>query len=173
MGPEEPFGYFALRGLNLLLGNHGKALSYIEKAVSLSPNDQSAVSILAATLTTMGEAGRAVEVFERAVRLGPIVQKNYQRVFGIALQLTGRTDRAVTVLEALARQEPEWSEGLAQLAAAYADAGRVDAAQATAKKILERDPNYTASRYLALVHFQNVERTEWLRALLVKAGLPE
>jgi adenylate cyclase len=173
MDPEEIFGYEALRGLNLLRGNYSKALSLAEKAATLAPNDVSAVGTLAAQLTFMGEAERAVEVFERAVRLGPIVQKPYQRIFGIALHLAGRTDHAITVLEALARQEPEWAEGLAQLAAAYADAGRIDAAQATTNKILERDPRYTASRYLALVLFQDAKHTEWLRALLLKAGLPD
>jgi hypothetical protein len=38
---------------------------------------------------------------------------------------------------------------------------------------LERDPNYTISRYIGIVRFENLEHTEWLRALLLKAGLPE
>ena len=107
------------------------------------------------------------------LRLGPIVQKHYQHIFGMVLQLTGRTDRAIEVLETLVRQEPDMCEGLAQLAAAYADAGRPDAADATIKKIHEHDRGYTSSQYLSAVPFRNEKHTEWLRALLLKAGLPE
>jgi tetratricopeptide (TPR) repeat protein len=99
--------------------------------------------------------------------------KMHRRLFGLAHQLAGRTDRAIAILEKLERAEPEWPNGLAQLAAAYADSGRVDTAQGTTKKILELDPSYTASGYLSIVHFMNPERIEWLRVLLVKAGLPK
>jgi hypothetical protein len=52
-------------------------------------------------------------------------------------------------------------------------AGRINAAQATVREILEQDPAYSVSDYLAATFFQNSERTEWLRTLLFKAGLPE
>jgi TolB-like protein/Tfp pilus assembly protein PilF len=173
MDPEDPLGYIVLRVLNVLLGNHDKALALIEKAVSLAPGDHMAVCNLGNQLIWMEKADKAVATFERGMRLAPIVPRFFQRYYGLALQIIGHTDRAVVVLEKLARHEPEYLEGLGQLAAAYVSAGQVDAAQATIKKILEQDPAYTASDYLAAVFFQNAERTEWLRKLLIKAGLPE
>ena len=173
MDPEEPAGYMALRGFNLLLGKPDKALSLVEKAVSLTPNDFVAVGLLAATLAYMDQAPRALQIFDRARRLAPVFPKWFHRMYGLALHLAGRTDQAIAVFEDLARQEPAWSQGLAQLAASYASAGRIDAAKATAKEILDSDPTYTVSRELELVGFPSEQRTEWLRALLVEAGLPE
>jgi adenylate cyclase len=173
LDPEDPFGYQVLLILNRLLGNHNKALSLAEKAVSLAPNDYLAVGNLAIALLYMDEVARALETFEHAKRLAPIFPKWFQRLYGFALHLADRKDQAIAVLEELARQEPEWSEGLAQLAAAYVSAGRVDAAQATTKKILEQDPGYTASRHPTAQLLSDTGRAAWFRDLLLKAGLPE
>ena len=173
MDPQEPFTYMALRGLNVLLGQYDKALAFIEKGVTFAPNDHLANATLACQLAYMDETDRAIQLFQRVFQLAPTPHKLYQRIFGVALQMAGRTDQAIAVFEDLVRKEPGWLEGHAQLAAAYADAGRDDKAQATAQKILQQDLAYTASRNLALLHFQNPGRTEWMRALLVKAGLPE
>lgn len=173
MDPEEPAGYMALRGFNLLLGKPDKALSLVQKAVSLTPNDFAVVGLLAATLAYMDEAPRALQAFDRARRLAPVFPRWFHRMYGLALHLADRTDQAIAVFEDLARQEPQWSLGLAQLAASYASVGRIDAAKATTKEILDSDPTYTVSRELALVGFPSEHRMEWLRALLVRAGLPE
>lgn len=173
MDPEDPGGYLVLRGLSLLQGKPRRALALAEKAVSLAPNDYAAVGLLAATLTYLDEAPRALKVFERATRLAPTLPRWFYRMQGMAYHLAGRTEPALETLEALARREPDWCQGLAQLAAAYVSAGRQAAAEAATQRILELDPTYSAARELALVSFPGKRRTAWLRRLLIRAGLPE
>jgi len=171
--PEDSLPYQALRNFNLILGKYEKALSFAEKAAALAPNDQQAVGILATTLLYMDETERAIAVFERVSRLTPNMFPMLQSKHGLALHFAGNIDRAIAVFEALARQNPEWSEALAELAMVYASAGRLDAAQAMVQRILERDPDYNASRHLTWHHFRNKDRLIQLRGLLSKAGLPE
>jgi len=174
MDPDDPFGYVMLRLFKVLVGEYDEALSLIEKAVSLAPNDPMALGNLGAQLIWMDNVEQAIEALERVMRLAPIAPTFHQRYYGLALQITGQTERAVGVLEKLAKYAPDYLEGLVQLAAAYVSAGRIDAAQATVGKIQVQDPTYTTSDYLtSAIYFQNPQRTNWLRELLVKAGLPE
>jgi tetratricopeptide (TPR) repeat protein len=121
----------------------------------------------------MDESARALETFERVMRLGPIVPRFYRRWYGLALQLAGQVARAITVLEDLARSEPDWIDGLAQLAAGYEAADRHEDAESVVENILERDPTYRTSRFLALTHFRDKGRTTEIQRLLIGAGLPE
>lgn len=171
--PEDSLPYQALRNFNMVLGNLEKALSLAEKAAALAPNDPQAVGILGTTLVYMDETAQAIAAFERAARLTPNMFRDLQCMYGLALHLAGNIDRAIAVLEALARQNPEWPNGLAQLAMAYQSAGRVDEAQATVQQILEHDPDYSASRYLAPLHFRDQNRINWLQEQLIEAGLPK
>jgi len=171
--PDETFAYVALRAVHVLLGNYEKALSFIEKAVSLAPNDQITVGNLAVQLLYMDDARRAVDFFERTKSLGPDLPNFFKRAFAMSLQLVGQTDRAIEVLEKRLETETDWTLGLTQLAACYVDANQIEEARGTVQKILEHDPRYTITRYLAIVHFQNPERTEQLRTLLLTAGMPE
>jgi TolB-like protein/protein involved in temperature-dependent protein secretion len=171
--PEDSLPYQALRNFNMVLGDLEKALSFAEKAAALAPNDGQAVGIFAATLLYMDETAQAVAAFERAARLMPNMFRDLQRLHGLALHLVGNVDHAVAVLETLAHQNPDWSEGLAQLAVAYQSAGRVDKAQAIVEQILKLDQGYSASRHLAPLRFRNPDRINWLREQLVEAGLPK
>ena len=172
MDPNEAFGYQALRSLNLLLGNYDEALKFAKMSASLAPNDMLAVGTLAVTLMFMDEPAEALETFERAMSLTPNVPRFYLRWYGFALHLAGDTERAISVLEELTRNEPDWADGLTQLAAVYETAGRHEDAKNVVATILKRDRGYTASRYLALTHFANKDRTDWMQGLLISAGLP-
>ena len=173
MDPKDPFGYVMLKLFNVLLGNHDEALAYSRKAISIAPNDPMALGNLGAQMIWIDEADRAVEIFERLFASTPIVPSFHHRHFGVALQVLGDTDRAVSVLENLVQNEPRYIEGLVQLAAAYMGVGRLDSALATVRKIRNQNPAYTASDYVSMaVPFRDPEKTEWLRSLLIKAGLP-
>jgi len=173
LNPEDPFGYSILRVLNALCGNHEKALSLAKKAVSLAPNDQVSLANLGAQLIWMDEAKRAIETFAHAMRSAPIAPNWMLRNYGLALLVDGQTDHAIAVLKDLAQREPSYLMGGALYAAALARTGRIDAAKATTASILDQDPSFTVSHFLVVIFFRNPERTEWLRNLLIQAGLPE
>ena len=173
MDPEEPFGYVVSRGFYTLLGKYDEALKIIENAATLAPNDQMVLGNLAAQFMYMDQIDEAVRISNQMVRLGPNPHIAFERVRGLTLMLAGREDQAIEVFEDLVRREPKWWDGRIHLAAAYANAGRLDQARIITKKILEQDPTHTASYYVSVHFFQNPERTEWLRALFLKAGLPK
>lgn len=173
MDPDEPFGYVVLSRLHALLGKFDDALRTVEKAVTIAPNDQLALGALGAQLMYMDQIDEAVRISNRMVRLGPNPHIALQRTRGLTLMLAGRNDQAIEVFENLVRREPKWRDGHILLAAAYANAERLDQAQTITKQVLEQDPAYTASNYISIHVFRNPERIEWLRRLLLKAGSPE
>ena len=173
MDPDEPFGYVVLSRLYTLLRKYDDALRVAKKAATIAPNDQLAIGSLAAQFMYMDEIDEALRISERMVRLGPNPHIALERTRGLTLMLAGRNDQAIEVFEKLVRREPKWRDGHILLAAACANAGRLDHARTVTRKILEQEPACTASDYVSVHVFRNLERTEWLRDLLIQAGLPE
>ena len=173
MDPAEPLGYMALGRLHVLLGDHETGLKLSEKAASLAPNDHLAVAGLAIRFIWLEEFDRALELFERARRICPLLPEQFLRRYGLTLHLVGEPKRAAQVLEDLAQSSPAFIYGHVQLAVAYADIGQLEHARNSIRTALKLNPGFTISKFLKTHHFTNRSRLDWLRELLVKAGLPE
>lgn len=172
MDPQEPLGYQALGRLHVLLGDHETGLALSEKAVSVAPNDHLAVAGLAIRYMWLEDFDRALDLFERARRICPLLPEQFLRRHGQALQLAGRLEEAVHLLEDLTTGSPEFVSGHVQLAAAYAEVGKLDSAKVSARTVLRLDPGFTISGFLNSQHFMKPSRFETLSGLLAKAGLP-
>ena len=89
---------------------------------------------------------------------------------GLALIELGRFDEAIVVLKKALRQNPSYVVTYRCLASAFAHLGRDAEAHDAAARVLEIDPAFTVSAYIARGGVSNAKLfIEGLR----KAGLPE
>ena len=121
-----------------------------------------------------GDATRAIEWGERAIRLSPLDAMNYipQGIIGFGNFLLGRHEEAVVAGRRAVQLNPGFSILHGWLAAPLVKLGRLDEAKAAGARLLALDPHFTIGRWSAAVGFAphiTVAVTDALRL----AGLPE
>jgi len=173
MDVGEPLGYQVLATLHAMLSDHKSAIGFAEKAVSVAPNDFRALATFGRNTLWSGDVESSVQIYERVKDLCPLLPPYIQCGLALALQLTGMNDRAIGILKELLKRIPDFPDAYIQLAAAYAEAGRISAANETIKTLLRIDPSATVSWFLKTQPFRRKQHAAWLRRLLLKAGLPE
>jgi adenylate cyclase len=114
----------------------------------------------------------AVPSFQRAVRMSPVDPELHKSVTGMGYALIElrRFDEAIVAGKKALRQNPSWSATYRCLAASFAHLGRDAEAREAAVRVLEFDPAFTISGWIARGGQSNAKLLiEGLR----KAGLPE
>lgn len=173
MDPHEPLGYMALGSLNISFGDLTRGIELRKKAVELAPNNFMSAAGLANRMNYVGLEQEAIELFERAIRLSPKHPFWVPRGYGLALHLTGRKQEALEWLKKAKSLRPKHVSVHAYLVAALVDLDRMGDARAAADELLRLNPKFTASRFLQEGYeFQDPERNDWFKNLLVRAGLP-
>ena len=119
----------------------------------------------------MRSTDEAIQSFERAIRMSPVDPRLYLALTGIgqALIELRRFDEAIVVLKKALRQNL-YLTTYRCLASAFAHLGRDAEAHDAAARVLEINPAFTISAYIARGGLSNAKLfIEGLR----KAGLPE
>jgi len=166
----EAWGHWALGAAYLKLGSHDRAVAAYERALELNPNDADVLVESAWLLAYVGRAEEGIENARRAMRLNPRYPDWYLWALGVASYDAQRYEEAVTALEN--RKNPNLKSNL-YLAAAYAQLGRQNEAQATVKKILADNPESSIERWGLTQPYQNEAALNHYIDGLRKAGLPE
>ncbi len=165
---------FALLGvIHLILRQHDHALTYMEKAVDLSPNDSKSIAMLAFILNYSGAPEKAISLLGKAMRLSPYYEDWYLGELGRAYLLTGQYDEAIDALNERLRRNPNSGEAHVLLAAAYGKLDRGNEAQAALAEFMKPRPYYTLRHYAQGEFYKNSEDLEYVLDGLRKAGLPE
>jgi adenylate cyclase len=156
----------------IVVGNHEAAIEMVDRAVALNPNAFHSLSCRGHVYRIAGRPEEAIRSFEHAVRMSPVDPVLHAVLTGIGMALIelGRFDEAVEAAKKAQRQNPAYSSAYRCLASAYAHLGRDAEAREAAAHLLETDPAFTISAWLARGGQSNAKLlTEGLR----KAGLPE
>jgi adenylate cyclase len=114
----------------------------------------------------------AIRSFERAIRMSPVDPLLHRSItgMGVAFIELRRFDEAIVAGKKALRQNPSYSLAHRCLAAAFAHLGRDAEAREAAARLLELDPAFTISAWIARGGQSNSKlHIEGLR----KAGLPE
>ena len=114
----------------------------------------------------------AVQSFERAIRMSPVDPLLHSSFAGMGYALIElrRFDEAIVAGKKARRQNSSYVGAYRCLASAFAHLGRDAEAREAAARLLEVDPNFTISTFIARGGQSNAKLTiEGLR----KAGLPE
>ena len=120
-----------------------------------------------------GEAERAIEWAERALRVSPLDRLNYFSFHALAIGclLRGRYEEAASAGRRAVQSMPSFSVSHSLLAAALAKLGRTDEAKAAAAHVLALPPSFSSHGYCAAIGIVPA-LGEALTAAWRAAGLP-
>jgi adenylate cyclase len=156
----------------LMVGDYESGIELADRAVALNPNSFLAWNCRGAVKRAAGLWEEAVQDFERAIRTSPIDPQLHQAlaVMGISFIELRRFEEAVIAARKAQRQNPSYSPIHRCLASAFALLGRDAEAREAATHLLQLDPAFTMSAWIARGGQENSKLfIEGLR----KAGLPE
>ena len=153
-----------------MVGDSEAEIEMADRAVALNPNSFIAWTGRGHVYRLAGLPEEAIRSFERAIRLSPVDPLLYMTFLGIgqALIELRRFDEAIVVLKKSLRQNLylatyQW------LASAFAHLGRDAEAHDAAARVLEIDPAFTISAFIA----RGPKNVKLFIEGLRKAGLPE
>jgi adenylate cyclase len=155
-----------------MVGDSEGAIEMAERAVALNPNSYWAWSCRGHVYRIAGLPEEALRSFERAIRMSPIDPLLHRAFVGMGYAFIelGRLDEAIVAGKKAQRQNPSFSSAYRCLASAFAHLGRDAEAHDAAARLLETDPAFTISAFIARGGQSN---TKLLIEGLRKAGLPE
>jgi adenylate cyclase len=155
-----------------MVGDRESAIEMADRAVALNPNSHRAWFHRGWVYRVAGQPEEAVPCFERAIQMSPVDPELHQPLTGIGMALIElrRFDEAILAGKKAQRHNPSWSTTYRCLAAAFAHLGREAEAREAAARLLELDPTFTISSWIARGGQTSAKlMNEGLR----KAGLPE
>ena len=155
-----------------MVGDSESEIEMADRAVALNPNSFVAWSSRGWVYRIAGLPEEAVRSFERAMRMSPVDPLLHLTFAGMgsAFIELGRFDEAIVAGKKAQRQNPSFPPAYRCLASAFAHLGRDAEAREAAARLLEVDPAFTISAWIARGGQSNAKLLiEGLR----KAGLPE
>jgi adenylate cyclase len=151
------------------------AFDAFEEAVKLCPSCAPAYILASAPLSFAGQAEKAIEWGERAMRLSPFDPMAYVAYHGICVGNfhLGRYEEAANAARKAVQSNPGFSFSYACLAATLAKLGRLEEAKAAVKtQLCVLQPNFSINRQCAATGVVPVVAEPLIEALRA-AGLPD
>jgi adenylate cyclase len=129
------------------------ALEAFERAQALSPSSAFTLFTGCTVQAYAGNAERAMEWAERALRVSPIDKLAYVPHLALATGyfLRGQFEEAAHAARRAVQSNPEFSVSHSILAAALAELGQVEAAKAAAMQVLALQPSFSSHEFCAAV----------------------
>jgi adenylate cyclase len=155
-----------------MVGDYESAIEMGDRAVALNPNSFRAWNGRGWVYRNAGLPDEAVRSFERAIRMSPVDPALHHSFAGIGYAFIEQRhfDEAIVAGKKAQRQNSFYPEPYRCLASAFAHLGRDAEAREAAARLLEVDPGFTISSWIARGGQSNATLlTEGLR----QAGLPE
>ena len=141
---EFPRHQFAWKVLGAVLKRTGTvvdALTAMQKAVELSPQDAEAHNNLGATLQELGRFDEALASLSQAIALKPGYAEAHNNL-GATLQELGRLDEALASLSQAIALKPHYSKAHNNLGKTLKERGRLDEAEASYNQAIALKPDY-------------------------------
>jgi adenylate cyclase len=160
-------------GLGMIAHDRQAARQAFEAALALSPSCALTYMFGSVVMALAGDADRAIEWGERALRLSPFDPMSYTSWFSITLGhfQRGEYEAAAEAAQKVFQANPYWTTTHLLLAATHAKVGRLDAAKSAAARILELQPGFTISGLCTTFDIHPSLAEPWSEALRT-AGLP-
>jgi adenylate cyclase len=155
-----------------MVGDSESEIELADRAVALNPNSFNAWNCRGWVYRIAGMPEEALRSFKRAIPMSPIdpLLNRSLAGMGFALIELGRFDEAIVAGRKALRQNPSYAVANRCLASAFAHLGRDAEAREAVARMLEDDPVFTISAFIARGGQAN---SKLLIEGLRKAGLPE
>jgi adenylate cyclase len=146
---DDPLILAVLGAVHTMLGNLGTARVLLERALALDPNGAWAWSRLGYVEGLSEQPERAIENFERALRLSPLDPMNFNTIVGMgfARQAGQDYDKAVALYRRALEDRPHAAWVYRYLAAALCDAGRMAEAKEVFAEMMRIYPSLTVTKF--------------------------
>jgi adenylate cyclase len=155
-----------------MVGDSESEIEMADRAVALNPNSFQTWVCRGWVYRNVGQPEEALRSLERAVRLSPVDPQLHLTFVGMGYAFIElrRFDEAIVAGKKAQRQTPSFSGAYRCLTSAFAHLGRDAEAREAAARLLETDPTFTISAWIAR---GGQEHSKLLIEGLRKAGLPE
>ena len=170
---EDFWGYAVLGAAELLMQRHDSALSSVDHALELNPNNADARAVRASVLNFLSRPEEGLSEIKLAIRHNPHYPNWYLPAIGRSYYLLERYHDAIPYLERAVNLSPEFTSGRTQLAANYVAVGRLDEARTQVAALLKVIPDLTLTQVGKMAPFSKEEELNRFLSLLGKAGLPK
>ena len=172
---SSAWGYIALGGAHLANDDPKRAVEAMQQALLLDPNGYETNLFMGFYLQFAGDAPRAVEHLQLALRLSPVKTVRDMAFMGLAQFMNRNYAESVRVLEEMYRKYPRAGTKSVPffLAAAYALLERPEKAAAVVEKQLKENPDFNLSQWQFHKRYKSEEYQTRLYSAAKKAGFPE
>ena len=159
--------------IGLVEHDRAAAREAFDRALALSPSCAFALFLGGIFLAWTGEADRAIEWAERALRLSPLDRLAFggHQAVAVGSFILGQYEEAATAARRAVLSNPGFSVTQSILAAALAKLGRRSEAEATARQVLLLQPSFSSSGYCNAIGIMP-ELAATLTEAWHQAGLP-
>ena len=154
-------------------GQFDKAISELEIARDLFPNNADINAGLGTILNDAGKPEEAISVLKNAIRLNPIPPGWYLGRLGDGYRLTRQYEKAVHKYKEAIQLQPDDMISHLTLALCYVKLGREADAHAEAKEVLRINPKFSAESYAKHIPLKDEASKKLFIDGMRKAGLPE
>jgi len=172
-GDSDAGAHFLIGYAYSLKGQFDKAISELEIARDLFPNNAEINAGLGMILNTAGKPEEAINVLKNAMRLNPIPPGWYLGRLGDAYRLTGQYEKAAHEYKKAIQLQPDDMFSHLNLALYYVKLEREADAHAEAAEVLRINPKFSAKSYAKLIALKDEASKKLLIDGMRKAGLPE
>jgi adenylate cyclase len=169
MEESNALAHSALGSIYLRRRQYDLAMSELQRAIELNPNDTHSQRQLGSVMLYSGRMDEAIYWIESAFRLNPKLSLGAFMLLGQAYYLSGRYEDAIMILKKGLAKKPDFMGHHLMLAAAYAQAGYTEEAKRSTAKVLRLDPFFELDSYGTV--FRNSEDRSQIVQGLRKAGL--
>jgi len=165
-----------LAGFSIGMEGHDRAAAFAAFEASLAVSPSSALSFMQGSVihALAGDAERAIEWSEKGLRLSPLDPWRSSAFLALALAKfhLGQDQEAAADARKSVQSSPGFSIPYVALAAALSRLGRLEEAKTVAARVLELQPEFRYSRFLAAANCET-KLAAALSEALRPTGLPE
>jgi adenylate cyclase len=163
-----------LGAVHTFVRNFGTARVLLERAVTIDPNAAWAWSRLGWLENYADQPQKAIENFERALRLSPIDPMNFNNYVGLgsAHEVAQEYDKAAALYRRALEERPNAGWIYRNLASSLSGAGRVEEAKRAFAEMMCNYPDLTVAKFKQAMVFSSVPLNRMAENLR-KLGLPD
>lgn len=171
---DDPLILAVLGAVHTFVRNHGTARVLLERALTIDPNAAWAWSRLGWLDNYSDRPERAIEKFERALRLSPLDPMNFNNYVGMASahEVAQNYDKAAALYRRGLEERPHAMWIYRNLASSLSGAGRMEEAKEAYAQMLRSYPDLSVSRLRQAMVFSAAVLDRMVDNLR-KLGLPD
>ena len=171
---DDPIILAVLGAVHTFLRNYGTARVLLERALALDPNAAWAWCRLGWVENYSDQPNKAIENFERALRLSPLDPMNFNNYVGIgsAHEVAQEYDEAVQFYRRALQERPNAHWIYRNLASSLSGAGRMDEAKQAYAELVRHYPGLTVAKFRQAMVFSPA-MLDRMTVNLKRLGLPD